>query len=886
MANAHLSCILSSSNNNNNNNSSQGANKASAGLKPTRGREDERSNSSSSSSSGSRSNSKANSNTSRLELELGEQDMISCPQETLDGDAGSSAARRKREQAYSRQQMIRLLRQEVRPQQQAQDLQRKIDRQSDEMRGFESDSQEQAANGQQEEVGADETDEDRLQEREEREEEEDEEDDEDDDDEEEDEEEEEEEEEEVGEEEEEEEETQSERRLRHRLGLGLLQRHRPRRHHNHRLRQSNHERRADGTADDDEEEEGGQIKMEAELLCDHSNEQTAPMLADCDLSAREKSQDNDTNDTNNNGRQADSLQAGGQTNELIVKQLARVEHRLATLENKFRAQDHRLKTIEGANREILLKLGHLTLALESLASPSAVAAAVAAASAATTSDPNNNNNTNQNNPNSLGNASQLNHAATRPMAQQLLDQLHNKSTHHSLFHSLQQQQQRQQHHHLQQHDQNNNNCATGQISASSSVSSSPSISPTEPQNNQAHSLLHLATTNTSSQLNQDSAANANGLSLSRRSHQQQAQHHQQQQHHQHHHHLTNHHRPLSLAGSIQNSGTANNTTASSRHSSASVSPSLGGQHSAAVSPLGAQLSGNSAAQNGLAVSSAAAQLAAVAAAAASQQQQDPQSSAAVAAMGPAFQFLCSALARSQVGNQLGELDHHLLASTLGVAAAANASAATPEVATNLTNHLAKPGATNSAPNHHQAGNNGQTVTPQSVAQQLASSSAMAAQIAAAAAAAANNNRSAGQPGAATGTGAGSGANLPVVHSIPHPHSHHALSHPAASLLMNNPHYQTVRTKYSTRRYSRRRVGPDEAMADPAIRATVQLRMAVVPKTILIVLKHRLTVQTAITLACAQTGERLRKGAIQKKLEAMFREPGAVDNFLAEYDHPR
>ena len=101
--------------------------------------------------------------------------------------------------------------------------------------------------------------------------------------------------------------------------------------------------------------------------------------------------------------------------------------------------------------------------------------------------------------------------------------------------------------------------------------------------------------------------------------------------------------------------------------------------------------------------------------------------------------------------------------------------------------------------------------------------------------------------------------------------------------MNNPHYQTVRTKYSTRRYSRRRVGPEEAMADPAIRSTAQLKMPVVPKTILIVLKHRLTVQTAITLACAQTGERLRKGAIQKKLEAMFREPGAVDSFLAEWD---
>lgn len=114
-------------------------------------------------------------------------------------------------------------------------------------------------------------------------------------------------------------------------------------------------------------------------------------------------------------------------------------------------------------------------------------------------------------------------------------------------------------------------------------------------------------------------------------------------------------------------------------------------------------------------------------------------------------------------------------------------------------------------------------------------------------------------------------------------SSHLHTPSSASHLLNNPHYQTVRTKYSTRRYSRRRVGPEEAMADPSIRSTVALKMPVVPKTILIVLKHRLTVQTAITLACARTGEKLRKGAIQKKLEAMFREPGAVDSFLDEWN---
>lgn len=73
------------------------------------------------------------------------------------------------------------------------------------------------------------------------------------------------------------------------------------------------------------------------------------------------------------------------------------------------------------------------------------------------------------------------------------------------------------------------------------------------------------------------------------------------------------------------------------------------------------------------------------------------------------------------------------------------------------------------------------------------------------------------------------------------------------------------------------------MADPAIKATAQRRIPVVQKTILIVLKHRLTVKTAIDLACGQTGERLRKGAIQKKLEAMFRDPPAVELFLAEWD---
>lgn len=200
----------------------------------------------------------------------------------------------------------------------------------------------------------------------------------------------------------------------------------------------------------------------------------------------------------------------------------------------------------------------------------------------------------------------------------------------------------------------------------------------------------------------------------------------------------------------------------------------------------------------------------------------------------------AALAASQflaALNQLGDLEPRLLASTLGAAAAANVSVV--DVATNLTK------------------------------QQSAAQSANAA------------SQSTGGPQSNNTTGS---TNLPVVHSIPHPHSHHA--HPAASLLVNSPHYQTVRTKYSTRRYSRRRVGPEEAMADPAIRATVNLKMPVVPKTILIVLKHRLTVQTAITLACAQTGERLRKGAIQKKLEAMFREPGAVDAFLAEWDHSR
>lgn len=119
---------------------------------------------------------------------------------------------------------------------------------------------------------------------------------------------------------------------------------------------------------------------------------------------------------------------------------------------------------------------------------------------------------------------------------------------------------------------------------------------------------------------------------------------------------------------------------------------------------------------------------------------------------------------------------------------------------------------------------------------------------------------------------------PVAHSIPNPRSYRALSNPT--------NYRTVRTKYSTRRFSRRRVGPEEAMADPAIRATAQLRIPVVQKTILIVLKHRLTVQTAITLASMPTGDRLRKGAIQKKLEAMFGEPGAVEAFLAEWDQTR